>query len=373
MLLIEYSMSKYTLILGSFENNSNSNKNRWNAINLHKPILAFGIGPPDYYGYDIKIYCIRRSIFRYINYFKYYFFSLLIFLRNHKDIDQVIAQDPPRGLHILILIKIFSSKIKYFVELHGDAYNVVKYYHFRKSLFYFVENILNKIIFLYTIKNSDKVRLISHSHSSLIPKKYKNKIVVFPAFTDLSGKLKHLEQINQIIFVGSLIPLKNVKILIEAFSIIKMKFIDLNLVLVGDGELLKSLQDLAKSYSLEASVQFKGRLPHDQVLEEIERSRFLVLPSITEGVSLAILEAMSLGKPVIASDVGGTPSVVKHLVSGILFKSNDVQDLVRSLELLLTDRKLEESIGENAKLCVNKKYSFENYIRNYKKYLDLNV
>jgi glycosyltransferase involved in cell wall biosynthesis len=99
-----------------------------------------------------------------------------------------------------------------------------------------------------------------------------------------------------------------------------------------------------------------------------------ILSTFTEGISNSILEYMALGKPVIATNSGGTPEIVKNGETGFLINQSDPDELAEKIELLLNDRNLRESMGENGRKRISKEFSIgamaENYISAYKNLLD---
>jgi glycosyltransferase involved in cell wall biosynthesis len=93
------------------------------------------------------------------------------------------------------------------------------------------------------------------------------------------------------------------------------------LIVIGDGPERMSLE---KRYGSNGNVVFRGSIAHKHVLEEIGRSRFLVLPSLVyEGMPMAVLEAFCLGTPVIVPDHGPFPDLVTHGEDGFSYSSDD--------------------------------------------------
>jgi len=101
------------------------------------------------------------------------------------------------------------------------------------------------------------------------------------------------------------------------------------LVVAGDGPLLESMRRYVRDHRLEDCVEFLGRL--DDVRALLSRSHFFVLPSKNEGLSNALLEAMSSGLVAIASAVSGSTDAIRHGVNGMLFAWDDDVALVRCL------------------------------------------
>lgn len=108
-----------------------------------------------------------------------------------------------------------------------------------------------------------------------------------------------------------------------------------HLVLVGDGEYLEQFKDLAKELQIESRVTFTGY--RQDSMSIIKAADALVLPSYFENFPYVILEAMMLGVPVVASNVGGIPEQVINNQTGILVEPRSVESLVRALKQLIDD------------------------------------
>lgn len=114
------------------------------------------------------------------------------------------------------------------------------------------------------------------------------------------------------ITVGSLEQLyKGTDVLIKAVSLCRERGADLSLTIVGDGRYRSDLQKISEELGLEGRVHFLGQLPSgDAVREQLDRSDIFILPSRTEGLPRAMIEAMSRGLPAIGSSVGGIPELL---------------------------------------------------------------
>ena len=164
---------------------------------------------------------------------------------------------------------------------------------------------------------------------------------------------------RQVVYCGRLSREKGVDLLIEA-----VKRIDANLVVVGGGPLERELRELAYS---DPRVRFTGPLPRAEALRIVKGSDVFVLPSRHEGLSTALLEAMAMGVPVVATKVGGNPELVEHGETGLLVDPEPGQ-LARAISLLLEDGSLARRLAGNAARVAREKYSWPVV---YKRYLDV--
>ena len=153
---------------------------------------------------------------------------------------------------------------------------------------------------------------------------------------------------STIICVGRLSPEKGQAGLLRAFASLKETRPGLKLQLVGDGPDRAALEALAAELDVAQAVTFVGRLSETETLAEIAGSDMLVLPSFMEGLPIVLMEAMALGVPVVASRVAGIPELVEDGVTGLLFTPSDWDALAGSIERLLDDKTLCDSIGQRA-------------------------
>lgn len=143
-------------------------------------------------------------------------------------------------------------------------------------------------------------------------------------------------------FVGRLSDEKGVNYLIEAASMLKKISIDFKIAIVGDGQKKNELISLANSKGLDSEIIFAGF--QKDIEKWIPAFDVFVLPSLTEGTPMALLEAMSMGVPVIASAVGGVPSVLDHEVNGLLVEPGDSKALYKNIKRLLYDPLLRKKL-----------------------------
>lgn len=127
------------------------------------------------------------------------------------------------------------------------------------------------------------------------------------------------------------------------------------LVVVGDGPLKLKMQELAKKLSIDKNIVFLGyRRDVEKLVSDFD---VFVLPSVSEGLGLSLLEAMALGKPVIATEVGGIPEVIKNESNGLLVNPRDEGALALGILRILSSKDFSRSLAESAKKTVYEKFS----------------
>jgi glycogen(starch) synthase len=132
--------------------------------------------------------------------------------------------------------------------------------------------------------------------------------------------------------VGRLVPQKGFDVLLRALAQTRSPH---HLLLAGEGPERPALEQLCQELGLSERVTLLGRQSHDQVLERCASAAAFVLPSRHEPQGIVVLEAMSVGTPVLASAVGGVPETIRHGVNGYLFPNGDDAALAALIERVL--------------------------------------
>ena len=163
--------------------------------------------------------------------------------------------------------------------------------------------------------------------------------------------------------VAALVKRKGHKYLFEAMVKVKKQFPQLKLLVVGEGPLEQKLRKLAEKLGLENEIIFLGfRKDIPEVLSTLD---IFLLVSTKEGLGVSLLEAGSYGLPIVATNVGGIPEIVKDGVTGLLVPPKDSQTLAEKIIYLLTHRNEAQKMGENAKAWVEKNFSVDKIVNSY--------
>lgn len=155
--------------------------------------------------------------------------------------------------------------------------------------------------------------------------------------------------------IGSLYPVKGHRYLLESMPIILSRYPHAVLLVVGRGELEDALKEQAKRLGIEEHVRFLGM--RNDIPKLLKTLDLFVLPSLSEGLSLALLEAMAAGLPVVATRVGGNGELVVEGETGVLVPSKDVAALSEALCRMLDSREMRERLGRNAVTRVDQRFS----------------
>jgi L-malate glycosyltransferase len=168
----------------------------------------------------------------------------------------------------------------------------------------------------------------------------------------------------KLLCVSRLTERKGINYLIDAFKIISEEHNNIFLNIIGEGDAKDELVKQAENLSIRDKINFAGRIKHDQLPKIYERADIFVLPSLNEGMSNTILEAIASGLPVVATDTGGTQELIKDGVNGLVVKMKDTNDLAEKIEKLINDRGLRQKMAEESRnlalkfswKCIAEKY-----------------
>ena len=171
---------------------------------------------------------------------------------------------------------------------------------------------------------------------------------------------ERLSSIPTIISVGRLSPEKGHNTLLEAMALLHTHQTQARLVLVGEGGSQIFLTERIKELNLNGFVHMLGT--RRDVAELLANADIFALPSDWEGVSIALLEAMAAGLPVVATAVGGTPEVVIDGINGLLVPPHDPEALAGALSRLLIDPDLRQHIGETGRQSVRERFNIQHTV-----------
>ncbi len=186
--------------------------------------------------------------------------------------------------------------------------------------------------------------------------------VVYPAPERAASRFHagiRLQKNPEVVFAGPLTwPAKvmGVSRLLRAFAAVSSQYEQWRLVIVGDGPLRPHLEREAAELGLVDRVSFLGFI--DSVLDEIAGADVYAQVSLQEGLPLSLLNAMALGKPILATDVGGMPEVVTDRVTGLLV-SPSTDAIASGLAELLGDDTLRRRLGDTAREWISNELTWE--------------
>ncbi len=157
--------------------------------------------------------------------------------------------------------------------------------------------------------------------------------------------------------IGRLDPVKDQATLIQAFSLLLAEYPNqpMKLQIVGDGPLMEQLTQQVADLGLQQQVKLLGA--RSDIAELLEQTDIFVLPSVAEGTPMTVLEAMAMGKPIIASAVGGLPELIDEGINGYLTESGNAISLKEAMARFINQPELILQIGSNNRKKAEQQYN----------------
>ncbi len=298
---------------------------------------------------NIDVVPIPKVLDSYIGNFIYSFFSPIIRHNILKNID-VYKTNQTDGAWSALIAKFLYGKILFY----RSGYVVTVFLRRMKA------DMLKKIFFFCAecmlSKYSDKIILASLCDAEYIVNKYgadRGKIEVITNYvdTDLFNPFGTYKVSEKILYVGRLSRQKNLFNLVDVFTV----DFGFSLDIYGDGPDLRELTEYVKKNKLRVS--FFGKCDNRKLPEIYNKYFYYILPSLFEGTPKTLLEAMSCGLVVAASDVEGVNNIIKDGINGFLIKGVDSESIKKALVRAVSSDLKE--ISRNARNFIVKNYSLE--------------
>jgi glycosyltransferase involved in cell wall biosynthesis len=238
----------------------------------------------------------------------------------------------------------------------------------------FIEMPVNTVLNTVCFNKSRRIIAVSRSVLSELrvefPQVPKNKFSVIHNGIDFERRKRQPVADNEedekpyILFYGRHSTVKGIPLLLEAMSKLKSRFPNVKLHIAGpENDSGSYLRKLTRELDLLDTVRFLGYVPN--LPAQILNSLFVVLPSTYEANSMAVLEAMSYRKPVIAFNYPFSREVIDDARTGLLAKQGDPSDLASKIELLIEDENLRNRLGANAFENVHTFFDWETIVDSY--------
>ena len=167
---------------------------------------------------------------------------------------------------------------------------------------------------------------------------------------------------------GRVVNEKGFDLAVEAVSILSKKYPDIKLIIAGNGPAKDDLIQLTEKLGIQKNVDFLGWVNPDEIPNIINRSSIVIVPSRwKEAFGLVALQAMQLGRPVIAANSGGLPEIIKHNSNGILVEKENPEAIVNAVIYLIENKEKAEYLGLKGKETVHTKFTWNRNIDAYNK------
>ena len=157
------------------------------------------------------------------------------------------------------------------------------------------------------------------------------------------------ESRNYMLFVGRVMREKGIFELAQSFNAIAIKYPDYDMIILGEAAETDDVKKCFESDQIMKRVHFKGIVSYDDVARYMQISDLLVFPSWSEGLPNVVVEAMAAGLPVVATNVGGIPEILKNGVTGLSVPARDTARLTDAVFTMIEDDKLRQKCINNAR------------------------
>ncbi len=300
----------------------------------------------------------------------YYDFGLIRALNKVKP-DVICMLEEPFSFfafQIVFFRNIFSKKSK-IIFYSSDNHSWKHHYPYRPKLLY-------KFIFNYVSKNTDFAMVVNKETKEILRSKGFNKpIEIFSWGIDLDifkeiskdEKIKNKKKLGLdrkivIGYIGRILKIKGIETLVKIIE--KNKEDLFHLLLIGEGPDKEYFQKLAEEMNIQNNCSFLGYIEPTELYNYYGVMDMLILPSFEEfkeRFGRVLIEAMACNIPIIGSNTGGIPEVIKD--AGFLFEQKNLEDLDKKIHELLHNEKLKENIIFRGKKLVEKKYTWNAFAK----------
>lgn len=312
-----------------------------NGIELY--VISFGSKNKQIKRDNLNIYLLNKGLF--------YPFSIPFGLLN---LRKIILKINPNIVHVQGTFFLYSlasllvgNKYSTLLTVHGLTKEELKFDGWKTRT---IKKYINKPLEKYSICNYDSIIVCSEAMRTLVSQMTASNIYIIPNGIDLQCPNYTEEQMYSlarpnIFFIGMLKKVKGIDVLIRAIPIIKQSIPEICLYIAGTGPFETELKNLTKELCIEENVIFLGFIDENKKYLYLKSADICVFPSFYEPFGIVLLEAMHCGKAIIASNVGGIPSILEDGRTGLLFDPGNINDLAEKIIILLKDKDLRMNLG----------------------------
>jgi glycosyltransferase involved in cell wall biosynthesis len=361
-----------------------TNAARWQALSsLNRAMYVIGFAPglrPVKFTEYAHFYLMPQfptPLLRYLTMFTIGPLLALWLIFRH-DVGILISQSPYEGAAAAFakhLAKLLGKQVKLIVESHGDFEDNLFLY--RKVSAAAIYRPLMRSVARYTFSQTNALRAVSSTTRQQLERWTDKPVEQFTAWTHTEAFLstprsKPPSQTWDVIYAGSLTPLKGVHLLVEAFARISQDFPQARLLIIGktlNSAYVEQLKAQIEKLSAE-KITLVGEVSQAELGDHMRRGRVVVLPSSSEGMPRVIIEALMCGTPVIATRVGGVPDVIEDGINGLLIPPGDVAALTDALRRIFHDIDV-DAMGEQGKAKAARFFSADSFVEGYRRLLAL--
>jgi len=308
--------------------------------------------------------------------------SVKLFLKlNEKENFDLVHSQSGAGVWYALKCKKIAPLI---ITFHGIALNEAKSLRntgligWGKGMYILVRDFINYHVFNHKLffERADKIIAVSNELAEDIKRQYKvpeGKLIVIPNGIDISKfKPMPVDDLREklgladekvIVSVGAISKQKGFHLLLKILPDILREYKNMRLIIVGTGPYLQKLKDMAVKLGIENHVIFAGRVSDEELPKYYNLADVFAFPTLRmEGLPLVVPEAMACEKPVIASRIGGIPTVIENNKDGILIEPGNLKELKERIMEVLRDEELAKKLGKNARKKVVERFSLDRMV-----------
>ena len=215
------------------------------------------------------------------------------------------------------------------------------------------------------VLHSQRMLTISEYNKNYIAKEFsvkreRIKVIHCGVFTDKMpfkdiNNYNFIKHVN-ILTVARLVPEKGLSYLISAMNILKHDGIDIKLRLIGEGPERGMLMEMIHSLGLDDIVSLPGACEHDVVIDNLLEADCFILPSLSEGIPIVLMEALATGVPSIATNINGIPELIIDGITGLLCEPGNSREIANAVKKLRMDRCLRDRLVRKGRDKVVKEF-----------------
>lgn len=260
-------------------------------------------------------------------------------------------------------IRAFHQHLSYINYQNMSTNLITKYKIWRKKILYH----LASDCFPVSDAMAEEAKSIFKIHESKI-KVFHNAIEDPKSYILFEGK-----PYVDLVCAGQLIFRKGQDTLIKAMQIIVQTYPQTKLALLGDGPQKLALCEMIGKSSLTKNISLLGIVPWIEVFQWMEKANIVIVPSRAEAFGYVVVEAFSVGTPVIASAVGGIPEIIRDGVDGFLVPPDDPKALAEKIMTILRNQNLQNQMGANARQRFLDKFELSAAVKYQADWLDKKI
>ena len=312
---------------------------------------------PAYAG-EKEVNAAQRSSFQRI------FGGIVLMQQRLKEFKRLLNQEKPNVLHLTTSGSLALVRDIRFLKMAKQHHAATVYHlHFGRTPMCAKNHSMEWRLLRKAIELADYTIAIDHPTEKILKKYFPiDRILYIPNPFDCSSLREvDLKQEKRIVFIGWCVKTKGVEELLEAWQSLCEDYSEYRLQLAGPIE--ETYRHKLQATYIMRNVDILGECSHEEAMRILGNAQIFILPSYTEGFPNVILEAMALGKPIIATNVGAIPDILQGC--GIVIPRQNVEAIRQKLEELIVDGEQRRRLGAAAREKLKREYAFSIVFEQY--------